>query len=256
MMRNRSLQPLHAAVILALLALGMSPAAMARSGTISFVTGLVEIQTGSLKRQARIGMEVNEGDIILTGTNGMAQLEMIDQAKLSLRSNSTLRVQRYPENPMQAGRVLELTKGTLRAFTALLSEANRKQYTMRTRVATVGIRGSGNILNTSDDETVTLNYTIEGKHFVSANEGNFAPIETIPNQTVQVVLGQAPKIIPTPPSLLDAGKIMVGSGSGSASQTQSAGDSGNNPPPNPGGPGTGNVVGGNGLGYTLIDATA
>ena len=32
-------------------------------------------------------------------------------------------------------------------------------------------------------------------------------------RAVQVVLGQAPKIIPTPPSLLNAGRTMVGSGS-------------------------------------------
>ncbi len=227
--------------------------AYAQSGQFTYVIGDVRVQSPGATVQARVGTEVNPNDIIITGSNGMAQLTMVDEARLSLRSNSTLRISTYPRSRTDPpGATLTLVQGTLRAFTSLLTDARKEKYSMRTRVATVGIRGSGNILNQSDDDTTTTNHTIEGSHEVTANEGNFAPIVTNPNQTVQVVLGQAPKIIPTPPSLLDAGKTMVGRSSG----TQTAGGETTNIDQNNNVNTTGNpVVGGNGLGFSIVDAT-
>jgi hypothetical protein len=46
--------------------------------------------------------------------------------------------------------VLNLVRGTLRTFTALLSSTQREKFIMKTRIATVGIRGSGNILHTCE----------------------------------------------------------------------------------------------------------
>ena len=249
-----------AAIIIATLfgAFGTS-GAWAANGVFTYVIGRVEVTSvsSSTPVQARAGTEVNTGDLIVTQADGMAQLTMIDNARLSLRSSSRLRIDVYPVTPKDeagSGAVLNLLRGTLRAFTAALTsgDANKSKYTMRTKIATVGIRGSGNILNQSDDDTTTTNHTIEGSHIVTDNEGKFAPIITNPNETVQVVLGHAPKIIPTPPNLLDAGKTMVGSGSGE----NSGGTTGGQGPAQGGGPLAGaNVVGSNGLGYPIVDAT-
>ncbi len=240
-----------------LLMMGSSATVYAKSGEFTFVTGTVQLLKGGqgIPRPVTQGTEVDAGDIIITGPNGMVQLTMVDEVRLSLRSNSRLVVERYPDTRAGAGATLNLVRGTLRAFTAALTGLSKENFRMRTRVATVGIRGSGNIMNQSDDDSTTINYTIEGSHEVRDADGKFAPIITNPNQTVQVVFGQAPKLIPTPPSLLDAGKTMVGGGQ------QSAGVSGTEPPPPPppntGGTQNGSpVVGGNGLGYTLVDATA
>ena len=225
------------------------------SGKFTYVTGSVQVQSASGFRIAKIGDEVNPDDLIVTGADGMAQLNMVDQARLSLRSNTRLRITAYPRARTDApGAVLTLVQGTLRAFTSLLTDANREKYSMRTRVATVGIRGSGNILNQSDDDTTTTNHTIEGSHEVRAIDGNFPPIITNPNQTVQVVLGQAPKLIVTPPSLLDAGKTMVGKGTATASVdtgTSQVSDAYRGQLP----PQTNTLIGGNGLGFSVVDAT-
>lgn len=253
--QDRPLRVTRIAVVV-LASLGATTGALAESGRFTYVTGNVQITTVDGKLfQATAGTEVNPGDLIVTGPNGMAQLTMVDQARLSLRSGTTLRIDLYPrakEDP--PGAVLNLLRGTLRTFTTLLSKPNQAKYTMRTRVATVGIRGSGNILHQSDDDTTTTNHTIEGGHIVSDNEGKFAPIITNPNQTVQVVLGQAPKLIPTPPNLLDAGKTMVGAGKGDGPAGTSGGDG---PARGADGLPTGGptVVGGNGLGFPIIDAT-
>lgn len=255
MQSAKSFVPRARSIALAVMLLGCSASVMAASGQFTFVTGNVFVlKNGSTQIQASRGTEVDAGDVIVTGSDGMAQLAMVDQAKLSLRSNSRLVIERYTQAERGGdGALLTLVRGTLRSFTGLLT-SNKANYRMQTRVATVGIRGSGNIMSQSDDDTTTINHTIEGSHEVSSRDGKFAPIITNPNETVRVVFGQAPQIIPTPPSLLDAGKTMVGAGS---TNTQGAG--GNNdgtPPPPTSGPPTGApVVGANGLGFPIVDAT-
>jgi hypothetical protein len=124
-----------------------------------------------------------------------------------------------------------------------LSTRNRDQYQMRTRVATVGIRGSGNIMTHTDDNIpTTINHTIEGSHAVNNIEGNFQPIITSPNDTVRVQLGRAPERIPTPLDLLAAVTGLDGS------ETNDA-ETANQQPLFP----RVNIVGSNGLGYTFID---
>ena len=230
-----------------------APALAQSSGEFTYVVGTVTIERNGQRITPMRGTAVLPLDVISTGADGMAQLAMVDQAKLSLRSNSQLRVQQYPLTRNDPpGVLLNLVRGTLRSFTALLSGPSRAEYRMQTKVATVGIRGSGGILEVVDDDT-TNHYTIEGSYIVASIDGNFPPILTNPNETVQVVLGQAPKIIPTPPSLLDAGKMTVGG----KAKTGDADETDGNPP----GPmrNTGElgnkVIGGNGLGYTVVDAT-
>ena len=179
---------------------------LAQSGEVTFVNGPVTIQRGAERFVPIRGTSVRPLDVIQTGADGMVQLVMIDQASLSLRSNSQLIIEQYPISVNDPpGAILKLTRGTLRSFTTLLTERRRADYKLNTKLATIGIRGSGGILQHEDD--TTIHYTIEGSHIVASLDGKFPPIVTTPNQTVQVVLGQAPKLVATPPSLLDAGKM-------------------------------------------------
>ncbi len=200
---------------IAICGVGAAPlAAFAASGTFTYVAGQVLIERNGQRIVAARGTEVDPGDVIIAGADGMAQLSMIDQAKLSLRSNSQLRIESYQRKAGdQDGAVLSLLRGTLRTFTGLLTASNREKYQMKTRVATVGIRGSGNILSHEEDEgksPVTINHTIEGSHVISSLIGNFAPVITFPNDTVKVEPGKPPERIPTPPSILAASNTMVG----------------------------------------------
>ncbi|MBL0122631.1 MAG: FecR domain-containing protein [Betaproteobacteria bacterium] len=258
-LRTHPVRPIALAVmVLAIASLSGASGASAESGRFTFVIGRVEVQSpgSSVPVLAKPGTEVNRGDTIITYADGMAQLTMVDEARLSLRSNSRLRVETYSSRgeSQPPTSLLNLLRGTLRAFTSALT-SNKDNYKMRTAVATVGIRGSGNVLNQSDDDSTTTNHTIEGEHSITANEGNFPPVFTHPNQTVQVIRGQAPKFIPTPLFMLDAGKTMVGSGdtdsapgtTGDDGQSRGVGSF----------PGSGAaIVGGNGLGFPDTNVNA
>lgn len=224
----------HTCFLLAALWLSVliAPRVFAESGKFVYVVGNVYIETGGKRVSAIRGVTVNPGDLVVTLNDGMAQLSMIDNAKISLRSNSRLRIDRYAQKKDDAeGAILSLLNGTLRTFTGLLTAANREKYQMKTSIATIGIRGSGNILQHSDNAEdkseygnekgvpTTLNYTIEGSHVVSTIGFDGPGLTTLPDQTVKVQRGLAPVLIPTPPSILSASARMTGNpGSGQANR--------------------------------------
>lgn len=222
---------------LLLAALAATPMmACAASGEFTFVVGEVSLTKANGQRvvPAR-GTPVDPGDRIATGTNGMAQLTMVDNARLSLRPGTQFQIEAYPQRrDSPDGAVLNLVKGTLRTFTGLLASTNRDKYIMKTRVATVGIRGSGNILYACEgsecDESVgagaqtqgavAVNHTIEGSHAVTnqpadarpgvpAQQGGAATLITGPGQTVLVAGNQPPRYIPTPRFIADAAVSMT-----------------------------------------------
>jgi len=210
---------------LLLAALAATPLwAGAASGEFTFVTGEVSLTKSNGQRSTPVrGTPVDAGDRVTTGANGMAQLTMVDQARLSLRPATQFVIEAYPERrDGNESAILSLVKGTLRTFTGLLASTNRDKFVMKTRVATVGIRGSGNILyacdpgecdesvtgGTKGGDSITVNHTIEGSHAITnsindrpglpAQQGGAQTLITGPGQTVLVAGNQPPRYIPTP----------------------------------------------------------
>ncbi len=271
------------------LALAATHAAGA-SGTFTFVTGEVSLtKRGGQRISAVRGTEVDPGDLIATGASGMAQLSMVDQARLSVRPNSQFRIENYQRAPDSTeGAVLNLLRGTLRTFTGLIALSNRERFVMKTRVATVGIRGSGNILYACSAEAkdcdpsvtglgtgpggdFTVNHTIEGSHAVSNEVDNLPPgtppqqggaqtLITGPGQTVMVQGAQPPRYIPTPQFISDTASNPTNAKSAAvppaaASDTRDFAP-GDNQQLAGGTVSTGTPVGNNGLGIVTIDASS
>ena len=275
---------------LLLAALAATPLwAGAASGEFTFVTGEVSLvkANGQRSTPAR-GTPVDAGDRITTGANGMAQLTMVDQARLSLRPATQFVIEAYPERRDGGdGAILSLVKGTLRTFTGLLAATNRDKFVMKTRVATVGIRGSGNILYSCDPgecdssvtggtqagDSITVNHTIEGSHAITnalndrpglpAQQGGAQTLVTGPGQTVLVAGNKPPRYIPTPSFIASAATNMTNAKLGDATGATggTAGDTRNFSPGDiPALPPSQQVVtpfvGNNGLGFpSPIDAT-
>ena len=267
--------------------LGFPFAAGAASGTFTFVTGPVTLQKASGARSVPVrGTTVDPGDRIVTGPTGMVQLTMVDEARISLRPSTEFLVERYADRPDSSeGAVLSLLKGTLRTFTALVSPASRDRYTMKTRVASIGIRGSGNILYACEgaecdpsvvgdgrgEGDITVNHTIEGSHAVSnlvpgapagqpAQQGGATTLITGPGQTVLVRNAEPPRYIPTPRFIADAATNMVNAKATEAAAPAGAGTRNFSPSDTQSLPTsvstTTPVVGNNGLGFPTIDASS
>jgi len=269
------------------LATAIPLAAFAASGEFTFVVGEVTVtKTNGQQVTPKKGTPVDPGDRIVTGANGMAQLTMVDEARLSLRPSTQFVIENYPDKrDSDTGGVLNLIKGTLRTFTGLIASNNRDKFVMKTRVATVGIRGSGNILYACEqpecDESVTgeakgegsltVNHTIEGSHAVTniataptgtpAQQGGATTLITGPGQTVLVAGNQPPRYIPTPRFIADVAVNMTNSKvTDSAAPGSGAADTRNYAPSdNQSLPASQRIntplVGNNGLGFPTIDAS-
>ncbi|QJR14914.1 FecR family protein [Usitatibacter palustris] len=260
--------------------------AAAASGSFTFVTGEVSVTKANGQRvTAQRGTEVDPGDSITTGASGMAQLTMIDQARLSLRPNTQFRIEGYQRSADSSeGAVLSLVRGTLRAFTGLIASSNRDKFVMKTRVATVGIRGSGNILyacradecdksvtglGQGNDQDFTVNHTIEGSHAVTnvvdaaaglpPQQGGAQTLITGPGQTVMIQGAQAPRYVPTPTFISDTATNPTGAAKTAATASDAAATRdfapGDNQQLSASQQASSTPVGNNGLGFVTIDAS-
>jgi hypothetical protein len=224
------LQRRKLAYVLVLGALVPAAPAFGQSGTFTFVTGDVNVVRRDGQRvTVGKGTAVNPGDSVVTGTQAMAQLTMVDQAKISLRPNTQFQIEQYADRPdSDQGALLNLVRGTLRTFTGLIAARSRDKFVMKTKVATVGIRGSGNVLFAGtaadcdpaklDGGTggcdITVNHTIEGSHAVTFGEapgsglppqqGGAQTLITGPGQSVLVTGRGEVRYIPTPAFITDA----------------------------------------------------
>lgn len=117
----------------------------AAAGKVEFASGGATIQgaDGSSKVMTK-GMEVNQGDTILTGS-GRAQVKFSDGGYISFQPNTQFKIEEYNYNGKQDGTergFFRLVEGGLRALTGFVGRENRPNYRMATPVATIGIRGS------------------------------------------------------------------------------------------------------------------
>ena len=202
------MRPISRFLSLLAFALAAAHAAAQDIGRVQFIAGPAEAQRGAQAVGLAPGTVLREGDVITTGADGHLQLEMVDGARIAMRPRSTLRLERYEFNA--AGResgnaLLALLKGTMRVFTGAIVTRDKSRFQMKTNLATVGIRGSGNIL-VNLDGTETLNHTLTGAHSVTSidAQGNERTLISRPGQTVQVLPRQAPRYVPTPPTILSA----------------------------------------------------
>lgn len=195
-------------VVTILVLFASSAFAQQNAGVVQFVAGNVEITRGAQKLAVARATIVNVGDVIKTDATGSVQINMADGAYISLRPGSEMRVEKYVFNPAQptlGDAALELIVGVMRTFTGELTSRNQGRFVMKTRIASLGIRGSSNVF-ANYPETGTINHTLSGAHIMTSTDaqGVKRSLISLPGQTVQVLPGQAPRFIPTPAFIAQA----------------------------------------------------
>ena len=202
------MQTLRAFIVAASTLAAILPAASLAqgAGTVQFASGGVEVQRGAQRIPAQKGTALLQGDAVVTAADGSAQLRMVDGALVSLRPATQVAIERYEFDEASASpgeAMLALLRGTMRTFTGLIVARDREKFRMRTNLATLGIRGSGNIL-AHEELSGTINHTLTGAHSVTSKDaaGVERTLVSYPGQTIQVLPGTAPRFIPTPPFIL------------------------------------------------------
>lgn len=133
------------------LALLLPVMTQANVGKVLYTTGTVSVEREQVITLSK-GDMLEQGDIIITGTRARAQLLMIDGARVSIRSNSRFEIETYKLDGARASAIatgraegeisLNLLKGGLRTITGAIGKTDQSDYSLRTPVATLGIRGT------------------------------------------------------------------------------------------------------------------
>ena len=120
---------------------GMSLAEEA--GEVVAARGAITAQQGAgtpriLGRSAK----VNVGDVVTTGRKSFVVMKLGDGTKMTLRPNTSFKIEQWNEKPAQESAVFRLFKGGLRAISGALAKRRPNAFRLQTSVATIGIRGT------------------------------------------------------------------------------------------------------------------
>jgi len=135
------------------------PALATTAAHVDFAVGAVTAtgQDGRARALTK-GQEVLSGDRVVT-TSGRAQLRFTDGAYVSLQPNTTFEVREYRYDGKTDGTekgIFGLLRGAMRTVTGLIGRVNRSAYQIQTPTATVGIRGTGGIIEVLADGTTRV----------------------------------------------------------------------------------------------------
>jgi FecR protein len=152
-MNNIARSVIFVAACVGAMALAPGGAKADKIGVASVVVNRVEGISGSNTRALAVGSDVFLNERIRTSEASTAQLLFLDKTSLSVGPHAELRLDRFVYNPQKGvGRVvINATQG---AFRFITGSQNPTSYTIKTPVATLGIRGTIlDILITGDAAT-------------------------------------------------------------------------------------------------------
>jgi hypothetical protein len=114
-------------------------------GRTLLAAGDVVAIRGSQTIRLAVGSTIQTGDTLRTGQASNLQVRFIDDSIISLKEASELRIDNFRFNGTADGSeraFFTLVKGGLRTMTGAIGGKNNKNYSMRTPVATLGVRGT------------------------------------------------------------------------------------------------------------------
>jgi len=138
------------ALIFTLFSLPVPTAHAALAGRVLVSVGdSVAVRDGKEIR-LRYGSQVEDKDTLRTSAAGTLQVRFTDQSIIALREKSTFKLEKYvflnqtgaKDTDANNSAVFNLLKGGFRTVTGLIGRTNRKNYSVRTAAATIGIRGT------------------------------------------------------------------------------------------------------------------
>lgn len=150
---QRIIQLIIASFILITLPAQASPLA----GEVTAALGEARIVASATGESAAAqGVPLHVGDILQTGPGGHMHIRMVDDALISLRPNSKLKITSYIYQPGVTATTqirLDLLHGTVRSVTGKGGELAKERFRMNTPVAAIGVRGTDFIAQADTEKT-------------------------------------------------------------------------------------------------------
>ena len=140
-------------------ALGVFLAIVATCATAADYAGVVKTARGSAVVEREVGKialapgaRVNQGDRIVTGTDGYLGITMRDDTLLTLGPGTVLALDTYGFDPKthDGSFLVSLTKGALSVVTGLIAKRSPDSFVVKTRMSTMGVRGTEFIVEANE----------------------------------------------------------------------------------------------------------
>jgi hypothetical protein len=161
------------------------------AGAVDLVEGDVQVyDTSHARRSVKLKDAVNEGDSVVTGTDGELHLNMQDGGYVAVRPNTVMQIMKYQANGSDDDTsVFGIVKGALRSVTGFIGKFNPRNTKIVTPTATIGIRGTDHETLVREDSDAsgeagtydkvnaggTFIQTAQGRTDVTPNSAGFAP---------------------------------------------------------------------------------
>ena len=142
-------------------------------GTVDFIAGHVALTHLGIRQPLQEGTKIDEGDGIVTESDGEVHLDMVDGAALSVRPGSSITLSKYGLSENDSI-LISLTKGALRSVTGWLGHLRPSRYSVLTPTATIGIRGTDHetTYEPDGDSAGTYERVFEGSTYLQDQSGN------------------------------------------------------------------------------------
>jgi hypothetical protein len=126
-----------------LLCLQGSVIAATEVGEVSYTRGVLTGQVGNDAPQILgKGWPLHKGETLNTGASGFAVIKLEDGSRMTLRPNTTFKIEDVNTTRGSESAFMSLIRGGFRAITGLISKSRPGAFRINTRVATIGIRGT------------------------------------------------------------------------------------------------------------------
>ncbi|TFH18003.1 MAG: hypothetical protein E4H02_01310 [Lentisphaerales bacterium] len=114
-------------------------------GRVVAITGEAHaVAPGGVQRRLRLKSPIALNDKVLTEEGAKVQIMLADDSVVSAGENSEMVIDEYVYNPGKAkdnGFAMKIVKGVFRVITGKITELNPDRFRVKTRMATIGIRG-------------------------------------------------------------------------------------------------------------------
>ncbi|MDL0088771.1 FecR family protein [Campylobacter gastrosuis] len=128
-----------------LILLFIANALFASVGSVSLLEGEATIKRADKILNVSLGTKVEKNDIIQTKQNSKVRIDFVDKTIVTIGKQSTLNIKDYyfsDTNPKAARTELSVTEGAFHAITGQIGKVNPNRFKIKTKNATIGIRGT------------------------------------------------------------------------------------------------------------------
>ncbi|MGE4295576.1 MAG: FecR domain-containing protein [Campylobacterales bacterium] len=126
-------------VLALLLAVSLMAEGVARLVSLE---GEVHIRRANMLMLSKAGMEMTVQDVIDSREDGRARIVFHDETVVTVGPNTTFAIEAFVNENEQASLQLESRRGALRVITGQIGKIAPDQFKVRTRTATIGVRGT------------------------------------------------------------------------------------------------------------------